>query len=41
VIDAVAGCSEAIFLVVIGMAGDLLVGVDLLDVVEGWFRGRG
>jgi hypothetical protein len=40
-IDAVAGCSEAIFLVVIGMAGDLLVGVDLLDVVESWFRGRG
>ena len=41
VVLAVAGCPQAIFFVVVGMAGDLLVGVDLLDVVEGWFRGRG
>ena len=39
VVLAVAGCPQAIFFVVVGVSGDLLVGVDLLDVVERWFGG--
>jgi hypothetical protein len=34
---AIAGRSQAIFFVVVGVAGDLFVGMDLLNVIEGWF----